>query len=616
MSRRKERAARRKEQAPSRPGAAPFISRHGGDLTAALLAVPAILPFLMTGWFYGHDNMHLIRLFQQNVMLEAGQFPVRWYPDVAGGYGSPHPQFYAPIFYLIAQVFHSIGLSLAASLKATVIAATFASSIAMFRFAALFFGAGGGLVAAAAYTYAPYHMLDLFVRTALSELIVFLFLPLVLLAFLRLRESGGPGRIAAAAASLGALCLSHTITVMLIPPLIGGWILLLALGKEGHKRFILRSAVAGTLGIGLAAFFLIPLVAEARFVETEIYAQGYFEYGKHFAGFGQILSSPWGFGMSREGPGDGISFRLGFLHILGSVAALAGLGRLRRRLPAAVPPVAYAGALGLAGVFMALPVSGWIWALVPPLRFVQFPWRFLMLPAFATSLLCGAAAALPFIRERAKAALRRGSGPPVFLPRWVAALLCLFLVAAGVEMIGVKERIPIARIGYGGDHTDMRTRSAGEAAREPTVFTREFIRSRTLHWFDHVPKGGYPYPPDRDLARSKVEVARGRAVISTREAGPVRYRFDVDAQEPATIRLNVYRFPGWTWTIDGERADPAPPPGKRPVMMVQVPAGKHLVEARFIRTGPRWAGDLASLLSLGVVLFLSARSFRRVRARS
>jgi hypothetical protein len=596
-----------------------------GDLLALLLALPAALPFLLPGWFFGHDNMHLIRLFEQDVMVQAGHFPVRWYPDVAGGYGSPHPQFYAPLFYLLAQAFRLVGLPLAASLKAAVIVVVLASSLGMFRLARAFLGSGAALVAAAAYTYAPYHLLDLFVRTAFSEMTVFALLPFVLLAFYRLASEVTPLRIAGAAAALGALCLSHTITVMLVPPLVGGYVALLAWQVRFRRSFLFAAVGAGLLGVLVAAFFLVPLVAEKGSVETEIYARGYFDYRKHFPTFGQLLSSPWGHGMSREGTEeDGISFRLGFLQILGCVIAAAFWRRLREALPRAFPHLLFAAAMAAAGIFMSLPISAPVWSLVPPLRFVQFPWRFLMLPAFGMPLLCAAATLLPWLNAKAA---RPGRRDPVTvssepeperqaeMPRWAVAVICVLLTAAGIEMIGFKKRIPLARIGFGGDHTDMRERDMEEAAIEPTVFSREFIRRSSLHWFDHIPPSGYPYPPERDLDRPRAELVRGSGDLHVEEETPVRYSLTVRARQPSMLRLNVYRFPGWRWRLDGEEAPAGPLPGKRPALTLEVPPGEHEIVATFERTAPRWAGDLTSLASLLTVTGLAGLGLRRGRPR-
>jgi hypothetical protein len=596
---------------PSPPAAAPGLDPWRpprGDLAALLLAVPIALPFLAPGWFFGHDNMHLIRLFEQDVMIRQGHFPVRWYPDVAGGYGSPHPQYYAPLFYLLAQILAFAGLSVASAIKGAVITVVLLTSSAMHRYARGFLGDGAAVVAAAAYTYAPYHLLDLFVRTAFSEMMVFLFLPLVLLALRRLSEGATPARVAAAAAAVGGLCLAHTITVMLVPPLLGGYVALLARRAGSARAFLAPAGASILLGFGAAAFFLVPLVAEKGAVDTEIYARGYFGYAQHFVLPRQLVWSPWGFGLSREGGDDAVSFRLGLLQLAGCVLALLGRRRLISSRPAAAEQAVFAAALGAAGVLVSLGVSKPLWEAVPPLRYVQFPWRFLILPAFGTAFLCGAAAAA-WARGPGP---RRAAGPGALAPAAAVAIGALF-AASSFEMIGFRKRIPLERITFGGDHTDMKERDAEEAAREPTVLTREFIRRRTLHWFDHLPPGGYPYPPEPDLDRPKMEVGGRSGVLEVLEEGPLRYRARVRAAREATLRLHVHRFPGWEWKVDGVAAAPDRPPGRRPVMTVAIPDGDHLVEAAFVRTPARLAGDGVSLASLAGIAALAAAGLRRRR---
>jgi hypothetical protein len=199
------------------------------------------------------------------------------------------------------------------------------------------------------------------------------------------------------------------------------------------------------------------------------------------------------------------------------------------------------------------------------------------------------------------------------IPRWAVATLCLLILGMSAQMFGFRKRIPMWRIGFGGDHTDMRERDEEEARQDPTIFTREFIRRNTLHWFDHVPLGGYPYPPGADLDRARAQITEGRGEVLVEEDGPLRYRFKVGAEEPLLLRVNIYRFPGWTLRVDGEEAEPAPLSDRRPVMMARLPAGDHDVELTYERTPARWAGDLVSLGGWLTVAGLAAAGFRRGR---
>ncbi len=587
----------------SRGGPGRLLRTIAGDGLSVVLIIPLLAVVLAPGWFVGHDDLHAVRLFEHDLVLRAGQFPVRWYPDVAGGYGSPHPVFYAPLFYLLSQVFLLAGFTLTGSIKAALATVLAATAVSMYRFCRSFLGEGGAIVAAAAYSYAPYHLLDLYVRTSFSELLVFMFLPLVLLSFYRLALGYTPGRLAGAAAALGGLFLSHTITAMLVPALILIYVAFLV-GHFGFRIGLLaRLALAALLGSALAGSFLIPLVAERNEIDVSVFDTEYFNYWFHFVAPSQLIHSPWGFGLSVEGPEDGLSFRLGLLHLAGCALALLAGSRLRRLPPPAGAFLLFAAGLGLFGILMSSEASRPIWAALPPLRYVQFPWRFLILPAFGMSVLCGAVATLMGRWRR--------SYP------WLIAAACGLFLLSSVGTIGFEERVDLGKIRF-------RRQAEREPVRRRTTteegswrMTREFVRVQLLNWNDHLPHGAYPYPPESDLDRPRVEIARGRASAELLEESPVRYRIRVEAAEPSILRLNVYRFPGWRWRLDGEPARPGPEPADRSALTVVVPEGEHLAEASMVRTPDRWAGDIVSLAALVAIagLLVGEAGSRAPRAR-
>jgi len=576
---------------------------------ALLIAVPLVAVVLYPGWFVGHDDLHPIRRFEQDVMIRAGQFPVRWYPDVSGGMGSPHPEFYAPLFYLAAQVFLFAGLTLTGALKAALVLVLLGTSLAMFLLAREFLGTGPGLVAAAAVSYAPYHLIDLFVRTAFSELLLFLFLPLSLLAFWRLRASNGPTSIVLAGLSFGGLLLSHTVSLLIAPPILAAFVAFIALRCSSRAVFLRRAAAASLLAVALAAFFLVPLVVEKGAVRTESYAQGYLDYHRHFVAPGQLVWSRWGFGLSEPGENDRMSFRLGLLPWLGAVVAVFRWRALAEWSRAAGTAAALAGALSITGIAMALSISAPIWKWIPVLRFVQFPWRFLALPTLGMAFLC--AAAVASFSERGAPA----GAPPIGRRSWrgwIAPAACLFLAAAAIPIMGFEQRLPLQKIRYrkvtllapGGP-------DPSRAAPGYPHFTRNFVRDQLLYWGDHLPLGAPDRPAVETLTRPLAEMAHGDGTIEVVQADPDLYRLHVHAKWNSLIRLNVYGFPGWVWRLDGSPAPRGEPVPDLPVLTLQVPEGDHVAEAAYVRTPARWAGDLMSLAGIIASVSLGAAGWHR-----
>lgn len=567
----------------------PWI-RFAGVVVALLAAAPLISSVLAPGWFVGHDDLHAIRLFEHDLVLRSGQIPVRWYPDLAGGYGAPHPVFYAPLFYILAQGPLLAGAPLTVAIKLAMAAILGATSLAMYRFSREFLGVCGGVVAAAAYTFAPYHLLDLYVRTAFSEVLTFLFIPWLLHALVGLSRRPSPRNAGWAALATGGLLLSHTITAMFVPLIAASYGLFLIWCERRDRGAPWRLAGSVVLGFGLAAFFLLPAAAEIRWIDTSVFDTEYFKYASHFVLPSQLLFSPWGFGLSGPGAADGLSFRLGLLHLAGGIAGLWALSRRGLWQGTSRSHAAFVALAGLAGLTMALPVSGLIWSIVRPLAFVQFPWRFLIWPAFALSFLSGAAMKLVRLAPARRFA--------------IACLVAAGFAGASVGMIGFEKRLPLSRLRFRAPSEAQRREDRALIEAGEWRLTRRIVREQTLDWNDHLPPEAYPYPPPSDLDRPRAEIASGSASVELLDEGPVGYRMRIVARSPALLRLNVYRFPGWVWSLDGAPRPWGRPPEDRPALTLDVPAGEHVAEARMIRTPDRWAGDLLSLASLAVALVL------------
>jgi hypothetical protein len=139
-----------------------------------------------------------------------------------------------------------------------------------------------------------------------------------------------------------------------------------------------------------------------------------------------------------------------------------------------------------------------------------------------------------------------------------------------------------------------------EAGSPPEALDRSMVLRQTLNWIDHLPPGvSYLGLTQGDAERPRAEVAEGRARILEPQSGTWWHRFRVEADGPAKLRVNVYRFPGWTVRVDGQVTDLVSGPAReRPVLFFEVPAGSHEVEVVFERTGPRLLGDIMTLAGL------------------
>ncbi len=113
----------------------------------------------------------------------------------------------------------------------------------------------------------------------------------------------------------------------------------------------------------------------------------------------------WAYGPSGVGAADQLSLQIGIVQwfVLAAAVILLGVPQVRQRAVPQVRPVA--GWLAVVGValFIMTRASLGIWERIGPLAFIQVPWRFLILPSLACSVL--AATLLSAIRHRTTQAL-------------------------------------------------------------------------------------------------------------------------------------------------------------------------------------------------------------------
>jgi hypothetical protein len=419
-----------------------------------------------------------------------------------------------------------------------------------------------------------------------------------MVAFERLGRIRDGRSTALAGLAFAGLLLSHTITTMVAPALLALWVVLLNLDRPYRAGgWFRQTGAAAALGFGLAAFFLIPLALERGHIDVGGYSRGYFSWDRHFVYPLQLLWSSWGFGLSVEGPNDGMSFRLGVLHLLGFLAGLVIWFKLRRSARAA-RPLLWWGAFCTLAVVLVLPVSAPLWERLGPLQLFQFPWRFLLFPALGMSVFLGLVA---FWLE-GRRSLDESVPPRRGWPGWVAAVMTGAVVAAGLPLLEVKQRVPaaIAHTLRVQDPPDPQLSDRWAEA----VLSRDFIRATAFRWIDHLPEGAHPRPTSEHAARPRFEVASGPAEVEILEAGPVQYRARVAGTDSALPRLNLYRDPGWDVFLDGEPVELLATE-RRPVHLMKVPPGRHQVDAFLARTPARWLGDGITLVCLVIAGGLS-----------
>ncbi len=592
-------------------------------LAAVVAAWPVISqPGLLNTRGGGDSPFLLQRLHQLAAALADGHFPARWMPDANYGYGYPFYNYDAPLSLYVAAAFRFLGFSFVRAIHLAQLAGFVVAGLGMFHLGQRWLGSRvAGLLAAVAYTVAPFHMVNVYVRgDSLAEFWAMAFYPFVLLAAESLTlpisnlHSPLPRRVALFALAYAALILSHNISALIFTPFLLLYLLLrVAAGwkypvssvqysveQRAVTRYptpplsqslisnLLIPPAALLLAFALAAWFFVPALAEQGLAQLGPVTEGYFHFSNHFRGRDLVQGGL----LFDYNPDGGVAFRLGLAQVgvavLGAVVLLVRLGigdwrlgnweigRLR-------------GAFVLFGallaVFMITPLSRPLWDHLPLLPFTQFPWRFLSVASFFMALLTGGLV-LVVNRAPARAAVAVGAS---------IALLAAGLLGLRVDhLILTDADVTAERLA----EYEWFTGNIGTTVSAEYLTPESSPRPWTSAWLNAAER-------DRAVALSGELAATLTGRTATRQTWRV-----VAGNGGAEARFPTLYWPGWRAAVDGEPAELRPLPSSG-LMALAVPAGEHIVTLELGRTPVRLAAELVSLAALVVAAGLLVAGARR-----
>ena len=469
----------------------------------------------------------------------------RWAELANYGYGEPRFVFYPPASWMLGA-----GLSLL--LPWPMVPGAFywmamvLAGACMFRLAREWLPDSDSAFAAVIYAVNPYHQLQLYWRSDFAELLACAIFPLIVLHAIR---AGQGERRALLPLSL----LFGLVWLMNAPAaVIASYTIALLLAVTAVEKRSLRGVWIGgaalALGFALAAFYIVPAAYEQRWVQiSEALSAG-------LRPFENFL-----FTWTTDPEHTDFNLRVSTIAVAEMLVAAAVIFAARNLRERRDAWWALAILLAAAGALM-VRITSPAWDLLPKLRFVQFPWRWLL--AFNTGLAVVLASALA----------RRGRGA-LWAACLVALAMCAFFQArhAWWDTDGVNElRQAILVRGSGYEGTD-----------------------------EYMLKGGDHYDLD---AKAPQVATEGQAQIHVERWRAERKVFMVQAQEPVTVALRLVDYPAWRVTINGSAAK-ARPREAIGQMLIDVPAGSSRVEVIFGRTADRWWGGVVSIAAAMAWLF-------------
>lgn len=542
-----------------------------------LLIIPSFVSLIRVGFYSMHDDLQAFRIFEMDKCIVDLQIPCRWIPDMGYGYGYPQFNYYPPSAYYLGEIFHLIGFQFIDATKLLFIFGFVASAFSMYLFLKDWLSKFPALFGALLYTYAPYKAVDVYVRGAMSEFMALIFFPLIFWAILKLVKTGKTRYVVYLGLSTGLLLITHNLMPLIFLPVAAIWTITLVVLEKSWR--ILPKIILGVLlGVGLAAFFSLPVAFERQYAHIESIVGGYFDYRMHFVDVRQLfLSNYWGYGSSVWGPYDEMSLSTGQIHALMGVLALvlALMNFKRNRKLSTLTIILFITTLGI--LFMMHQKSSPIWSALPFMTFLQFPWRFLGDSVFLLSVL--AALSIHFILQMDSSFFKK-----IRLGYFFASFVILGVLAL--------------HLGFFQPHAWVNISDKDKFS------GKSWDKQLTISIFDYLPI--YAKLPPTSLAPEKPEVLEGVANFESYKKGSDFQYGNVSVSKEALLRLPLFDFPGMKVMVDDKQVfhwhdDCRGQEYCLGLITFKVSEGAHFIKTELTDTPVRSVGNLITLFSIIVV---------------
>jgi hypothetical protein len=566
----------------------PAQSLLRGWLAAILISLLISLAIVSPSFWLGNATGHDFQYHAASWLDAAGQWKEgivypRWTEWADYGFGEPRFIFYPPFSWMLGASLGSVLPWNHVPIVFVVLVQTFAG-LSAFALARRLLSKKAALFCVACYAANPYALLIVYMRSDFAELLANAFFPLLCIAAFHICELLGSRQAlcetALRRATAGFAVLFALIWLSNAPAgVIASYSTAILFAFAALKRKVWRPLLYGTgglvLGFCLCAFYLLPAAYEQRWVNiTQALSAG-------------LLPSENFLYTAINDPEHTL-----FNWIASSIAVLMIVLTGTAALPARPRDEGGSGALssklwhallllaGLATLLM-LRFTSPLWAVLPKLRFVQFPWRWMSLLAVVFAVFLGS------VMGR-----KRGG--------WIWAVIT-FAVIGGTAVVLVQcgwwdtQDIPALRAaianGQGFDGTDEYDPAGDDHTNLPTKSPQAIVMDT-----DSIPG------------------PNSRPTIRVDRWSPENKEVSVSSREPFFLGLRLLNYPAWRAEVNGAVVTPRGGDDYNQ-MIVPVPAGESHVRVRFARTRDRTLGGGLSLLSALAALGLLVTGIRRGSTR-
>ncbi len=546
-----------------------------------ILTIPTFYSLIRPGFFPMQDDLQAFRIHQMDKCVQDFQIPCRWVPDAGFQYGYPQFIFYPPSVYYLGEAFHLLGFQFIDSVKILFVLGFILSTLSMFLLLRSLFGNWPAFVGSLFYSYIPYKAVEVYVRGAMSEFWSLVIFPLIFWASLRYVKTLKLKYFILLSLSVAGLLITHNLMSLIFLPLLVVWCLFWVV-TEKKKKTLIYLMMSGVLGLGLAAYFSLPVILEKPYVHLDSILSGYFDYRRHFVDLWQLFFSyNFGYGSSELGPGDDLALSTGIIQWIVALLAV-GLAAFNYKKYKQLSSLTFILAfLELGVLFMMHQKSSFVWEKLSFLVWLQFPWRLMADSIFLLAIL-GALAIYFLQKTNLKYAYFFG-GFVVFL---IIAIHLPFFQPK--DWLNISDKDKFSGISW--------------------------EKQLTISIFDYLPIYGELPPPSK--APELLEVLSGEAKIIEYKKGSNFQEGKVIVIRDSEIRLPLFDYPGMVVTADGKVV-----PHKNNnctnqsyclgLISYNIPPGEYTIKAELKNSPVRAIGNVITLVSIGVLGALAFKVLRK-----
>ncbi|HKV39145.1 MAG TPA: hypothetical protein VJX67_08025, partial [Blastocatellia bacterium] len=359
--------------------------------------------------------------------------------------------------------------------------------------------------------------------------------------------------MAGMALSYAAFCWSHPPTAYQFSLVLGIYVLILSITRKDWKGLVYTGA-AIAMGLALSAAYLYPAFAEKDLIWSAVLARDFPYDGTYVFTSGDAF-----FTLINR------SWTLNLVAILVCGAGLLVLAR--RRIRGGLYPLASRVrlwvAIGAFATFMMTRYSDQIGCRIPMLTIGVFSWRMLSITTLIAALLIGACVEAASIASVARTKARYAL---------LATAAVLVITAAAFTIARV-----IAPV-YSAPLVDQDTEQLDDT-----------ILPRTVH-----------VEPE-DLPQSDpATLANGNGQVAVKQWAPQHRQLSVDLSDRDQLAIRTFNFPGWTATVDGQKAELGTGEDLGEITL-NLERGKHLITLDYLETPLRRRADAVTLFAFFVV---------------